>query len=248
MNFKLWLEQAEMYVRGEYWIQGGFTESADGDKTHEGIVVESLIREIMGEFEIYDDNEYLDWNEVSQKILQVIKSEFTDEEREKHKWLTGHSTEDDQLIFDKLKEMGDTNADKKMSVIYGSIDAREYALEHWGWKAVRENDIETWTLTPADMRMIADGIHEIAWDMSDDAEFDISVYGQNRSFSITMRELVAGRIGGVPTAPSLAGRKIDQWNTALTQNATVQGREEDIKKLHPAYRKLAFPLGDATLI
>jgi len=32
------------------------------------------------------------------------------------------------------------------------------------------------------------------------------------------------------------------------QNATVQNREEDIKKLHPAYQKLAFPLGDARVI
>jgi len=247
MNFKLWLETDGMYLRGEYWIQeGGHAVYADGDLTHEGIAVQAVIHEIMGMFDVYNDDEYVDWDEVSQDILKAIKDDFDDEEREKYKWLTGHTSEDYDLIVDKMKEMGDPNADEKIRVLYGTTDAREYALKHWGWKTVRENDIETWTLTPSDMRTIADGIHEIEYEISEDAEFHISVYGQSRNFTITMRELVAGRIGGA-AAPSLVGRKISQWNTALTQNATVQNREEDIKKLHPAYQKLAFPLGDATM-
>ena len=210
MNFKLWLEQNQIYIRGEYWIhEDGSTTYADGDigdMTHEGIVIEAVIREVMESFGIYNGSEFMDWDEIKKEILESLKADFTAEEREKYKFLTDHSSEGDELIVSKLTEMGDKDAMEKMSVIYGSIDAREYAMQHWNWKAVRDNNIDTWTLTPADMKTIAYGLGDIEQEMSDDAEFHISVYRQSKNFTITMRELEAGRIGGPPSAPSVAGR------------------------------------------
>jgi len=34
-------------------------------------------------------------------------------------------------------------------------------MKHWGWIAVRGNHVETFTLTPRDIRNLADGLFEI---------------------------------------------------------------------------------------
>lgn len=255
MNFKLWLENYQTSINGEYWIQeDGMAIGADGDigdMTHEGYVIEQIIGEIADMFNVYNDDMWADWDKIKQDILEEIKDDLDEDERKEIEKELGYSIDEDELIISKMKEMGDANPEEKMGIINGTIDGRPYAMEHWGWKALRDNHIETWTLTSQDMKVIAEGIREVNYEISEEAEFYISVYQQNKNFTITLRELEAGRIGPAPSAhelaPSVAGRKIDQWNNALTRNAAIQGREAELKKLHPAYQNITFPFGDATI-
>jgi len=251
MNFKLWLEQGQVtQIRGEYWIEeNGHVEYADGDvgdMNHEGIVIQRLIGEVMDMFGIYSDDEYFDWDEITRKIFEEIKKDSTEEERKKYDQFNLYSSDVDRLIISKMKEMGDQNPEEKIRAILGNIDPRSYAMKYWGWYAVRNNYIESWTLTPKDMKTIAEGLYEIEPEISEEAEFYIAAYGSHQEYRITLRELDAGRIGDLPEVqPTVASRKIDQWNNALTQNASAQGREAEIKKLDPYYQNRTFPLGDS---
>jgi len=89
MKFKEWLIQENF--SGEWWIhEDGFADYADGDigdKTHEGIVMDVLQSNIMGEFNIYNDDEYPDWDNIESEIVDEILDDWglKGEEREDYK-------------------------------------------------------------------------------------------------------------------------------------------------------------------
>ena len=76
-----------------------------------------------------------------------------------------------------------------------------YAIKNWGWKAVREHHVETWTFTPHDIQVIARGIGDILdqeghYDNDHDDEIDlyVYVYTSKKNFTVSLKELEHGQI------------------------------------------------------
>lgn len=249
MNFKLWLEQENMYLRGEYWIEENGEVMADmeyGDYNHEGYVMDRIQREIANEFNIWINDEFVDWDKIKQKIVQSILDDENEQTRINFKNLIEKEGEDTVILM-KMKET-DPQAEEKLNLANGSGDAREYAIMRWGWKTIRGNNIESASLTSHDMQIIANGIYNIDEMMSPQAEFSVSVYG-GKNYDVTLAELEAGKFSN--DEPQQAGeqqrRQTDWQNKALTNAASKQIRDMELKKLDPYYQKRTFPFGDSTI-
>lgn len=263
MRFRQFLKTffAEHNLDGEYWItDGGEVMYADGDigdYNHEAHVIETLQHQIMDHFGIYDDPPY-DWDEVKEQIVEEILNS-TDPQNQAA-WQQLAESNPDQLIATCLQQQGYPNAEEALYTANGGGDAREYAMEHWGWKRVAGNYVETWTLTASDMDIIVDGITEILWENgSEDVnpeqiELSISVYQTNQRVSMTLAEL-----GQRNTAPNRDLPQTAYTSDDWTRNAQASNREAEISKMHPAYwpntppfqnpyqRKGVNPIGDWTI-
>ena len=155
-----------------------------------------------------------------------------------------------------MKESDPNNAEERFSIANGRGDAREYAIEKWGWKRVAGNNIESRSLTSKDMQAIARGIGEIDEMMADDAVFSISIYG-NQHYDVTLAELEAGRLNSQDseveqnyvqqTTQGLEQKRRQQqkWLDVQRDAASKQVRDVDIKNMHPYYQNK--PLGDCNL-
>jgi len=102
--------------------------------------------------------------------------------------------EDYEPFLDEVfKELGVT--EEELALAEGNGDAREYAMEHWGWKRVAGHQIETWTLTPNDIDAIVSGIGEILGESEegDDEKLElyIYVYSNGKSYDFTLAQLEA---------------------------------------------------------
>ena len=107
----------------------------------------------------------------------------------------------------------------------GYGDAREYAMKHWGWKRVVDNNVETWTLTPQDMQMIASGYGDIDDELEDNTEIYIYVYSTGQHHEATLGALEQGRLMNAPV-PQM------QITPAQMQQATIQSvKNAEIEKL-----------------
>lgn len=250
MKFREWMDNQTL--NGEYWITNdGTVMYADGDigdYNHEGYVFEYMQNEIMDEFNVDDDSG--DWERVKQKIVQ----EILDSEDEQTRAQLEEFVEDEgkeALILAKLKEIDPQNAEEKMKIAEGLGDAREFAIKNWGWKRVAGNDIESSSLTPKDMQAIAQGIGDIHPDISDDATFSISTYG-NQHYDVTMKELESGRLGSlenqinpVNQPQAIRQRQQDKWNQTMSQSANKYIGDKERETLHPFYQNK--PMGDWTI-
>ena len=77
-----------------------------------------------------------------------------------------------------------------LNIANGQGDSRAYACQHWGWKAVRGNHVESWTLTKDDLEMIARGIGQILDMFSYDDHEDVLDVGcgtGNLAFAVGAR-------------------------------------------------------------
>lgn len=266
MRFKKWIEnwdQPRYQLNGEYWItDDGSTMFADGDVgdyNHEGYVIMYLQGDIASDFNVHEDSEFTDWDEMKKLIVQEILDEYEPEYQEELQYRIDDG-EIDEIIIEKMKET-DPEADEKMVMANGFGDARQYAIMKWGWKRVAGNDIESRALTPQDMKAIARGLNEIDEMLADDAEFSISVYG-GQNYDVTLAELEAGRLKTEePETPEQGfsmgqqnqyvaqgweqkRRQQQKWNDTLTNNAAKQTQNIDKEKMHPYYQNKKFPFGD----
>lgn len=155
--------------RGEWWFQeDGFAQFADGDvgdMNHETYVIERLRREILGELDIDFDEEYIDdLGNYKDAIFEKIRDELN--AAELGDW-------NDELYMKVLSSyFKRTNAELliKMKYAWGSGDAREYALIHWGWQRVKGNIIQTQTLTSKDLTNIVRGLNDAYGDELEDTD------------------------------------------------------------------------------
>jgi len=267
MRFKAWIEnwdEKRYELNGEYWItDDGSVMYADGDVgdyNHEGYVIMQLQGQIADEFGVDAEPEFSDWDETKAKIVQEILDDSTPEERAPLEELYDDEGAD-PIILQKMMESDPQNAEEKLYLANGFGDAREYAIMKWGWKRVAGNNIESASLTPHDMQVIARGIGEIDEYLADDAEFSISVYG-DQNYDVTLAELEAGRLNsaepepeqGMQMAPQAdpavsqgweqKRRQQEKWNDNLTNAAAKQVRDMEFQKLHPYYQQRTFPFGD----
>jgi hypothetical protein len=256
-KFRLFMETewGTNNVGGEHWIEdGGHVIDAEyGDYNHEGYAQEQAAGEIASLLDVDDiiDEGVPNIEEVQTAAVQHWIEDKSDEEIAQLKQQFGLSEEDDLAdeeneLFPMIAKEGGVN-DDLYAMAWGVTDARIYAMKHWGWKRQAGNNIETWTLNPSDIEMIASGISEIAYNLSDEAEISIYVYSTEQSHEVMWGDLKEGRLQPQPST------RTSQITPAQTRQATSAAmRNIDVEKLHPYYkqhgsRAESFPLGDWTL-
>jgi hypothetical protein len=67
--------------------------------------------------------------------------------------------------------------DEEINVLLDKVDPREYGLRHYGWQRVKGNHVQTQTLTPKDLKNIANGLWDANNDLTEEdvTEFNIEV-------------------------------------------------------------------------
>lgn len=167
-----WYKKAQT---GEWWIIDGSAVFADGDvgdMNHEAYVIESIKRKYA--YDEFDKGEYIEWDEFKKELaLEAFEEEFG--KRPTEQYYQKYKDKMEDLYLKKLKEMGMT--DEEYALAEGIGDAREYGLKNLGWKRVKQNNIQTNTLTVDDLKEIANGLYDIndALDENSDVEFNIEM-------------------------------------------------------------------------
>jgi len=177
-------------IRGEWWITDSGVLGADeyGDDNHESYVVHSLHRELADNLGVRVNDYHIDWDAVTDQAINAYCQEHG---------LDRDDVNDNEILVQVAHEAGIT--DEQLLVANGQSDAREYAMEYWGWYAVRGHYIDTWNLSPADMQSIASGIGEILdqegleeSEDDDQEEFTVTVYKTGKSYTLSLGQLRAG--------------------------------------------------------
>lgn len=169
-------------VASEYWIADGQIMMADGDEgmyNHESYVIEVVRHNIVdnSDFPEFAQGEWVDWEGWKERAIQEKIAETQQEGNPNN-----FDLEDDSVIYDLiLSEEGVTPEEKEIAE--GNGDGRGYAIKKWGWKRVLQNNIETQTLTPVDMRYIANGMYEIFQDHVHTMTFNIYVFANSKWYN-----------------------------------------------------------------
>lgn len=152
-------KQYQQSMRGEYWLQGSFAQSADGnvdDMNHVGYAIQEAQLEIIGSLglEIDTDSLGVDIDQLYSSINE-LEEEHGDNLA---KYLAEH---------DVSEELLDVALDR------GSMDPRQYAVEQWGWTRVAGNSVQTDAVNRSKLQEIADGLYDAYQDAVEDQSFDI---------------------------------------------------------------------------
>lgn len=238
----------------EYWIyENGSVEFADGDvgdRTHEAVVIDQLQRQIVeaceGQFAIhksdwrgrqtsFSNDEYVDWDGFLKALPEAYK-----ESQPQNKKL--NRLDDDKIIILALKEVGVKPTE--WAVANGYYDARDFAMQYWGWKTYRDRNIDTWLWRRQDLQAIVTGINEISehmgWSEKRLAKlgFTINIHSNKRSFTTSYEKLL-----------NPPGSIANQQPDYATQQANLRTREYELSQMHPAYKRPGInPFGDHKII
>jgi len=185
-------------VRGEFWItDSGTALGADGDVgdyNHEGHAIEVAQSQIMEGSEDWEG-----WKrETALEILAEQKQELEERKYEIEEQELD-TTDIDKLIYENWERSKDPeyhayeliNANREklgiseedFDIAEGQGDARAYAMRNWGWKRLEGNHIETWTLTPNDLKIISDGLWDAYQEEGEKQKFTIYVYGTKKWYT-----------------------------------------------------------------
>lgn len=156
----------ESAIQGEWWFQDGQAVFADGDVgdiNHEGMVLDSLRRQILDDLGVdtgkYDFSPEL--SDLKDDIFQNIGDDLTPEEL-----ALWQEDEINEVIISYLTRQGNKNIKDIIYYIRGhdvngkTLDIRNYALVHWGWQRVKRNVIQTQTLSSKDLSNIVSGLND----------------------------------------------------------------------------------------
>jgi hypothetical protein len=239
----------------EYWIHedGGvdFADGDVGDYNHEGIVISQVQRGIVEKCEAFfrvrnkwghsfANDDYVDWD----KFKQALAQEYTKQNPKAQPWL---DNDPDKIILAALRTSGVKKAE--WACAEGQGDARDYAMQWWGWKTYRNGNVDTWKMTRKDLEAIIRGLEEISeqenW--SDKRfyrmGFYITVFSSGRHIAMTVPQMEQWLSSPV-ISPTYEKPQFDY----LTQQASRQVRDIEYEKLDPAYKRPGVhPFGDSVL-
>jgi len=157
----------KLAVSGEYWIDDSgnalFADTDIGDYSHESYVIETVQMQYM------EDTD--DWEEFKENLVQSYIEE--------NPQYVNISEMD--ILAKIFKEMGMT--DDEFLIAEGMGDARKFAMQHWGWKRLEGNNIETWTLTNSDLNTIASGLWDAFDEIVESETFNIYIYSNQKWFN-----------------------------------------------------------------
>jgi hypothetical protein len=217
----------EYSIRGEYWIsKDGSIEFADGDigdMNHEGLVIQRVLGEIGNALHMYNDDP--SWEMIVDYVEKEYNSEGESELSEE---------EIEKLIEEEISSMF-ANPKAAIEVARLGGDAREFAMEYYGDKWCRGNNVTSWNLAPEDIAAISEGVSEIVYQETDE---DPSLYlveltirdRTGKSYFTTLDQLEKGSLQREPETYSNPGA------------ATNQMKKLDVDSMHQVYKNK--PLGD----
>ena len=184
------------HIRGEYWIQDGHVDFADGDvgdQNHEMIALNSIASDYIDEiydyaqelgidtenFDMYDENQFATVGELLQAIHYALLEKRID------------SVKISEVIINKL------NINAEIYKMLGSGgDARLYVMKHKGWIAVRSDNIELFGYDANKKKQLASGLEDILdqegiyEEIPDDQlEFNLYDHKTNRSSNVTLADI-----------------------------------------------------------
>jgi hypothetical protein len=255
----------------EYWIrEDGDVDFADGEIgyiNHEGIVIDSVQRDIVEaceqEFDVtrkswgsrsFSDDEYVHWDEFKAALAEAYAKHLSRQNPAKKKLYKQLLRNDpDRLTVAAAAKAGVKRA--AWDTAEGVGDARDYAMQYWGWKTYRRGSIDTWRFTTNDLQAIVRGIESIAdqegWSdrKLNKTWFTITVFSNRKHFSLSYQQMLNPR-------PAASMQQQDPTPDYLARSASLYRRELDYDNLHPFYKGrsgayrgggVVNPLGDSTL-
>lgn len=170
-------------IQGEWWFQDGHAVYADGDvgdMNHEAYVLDALRRQVLDALGVdtsnYDVLPDIGSSNIRDEIFDGIKDELTPEEVEQWQEHNDYNA----VIISYLTRKGQGDIKDILYYLRGhddkgqSLDVRNYALIHWGWQRVKENNIQTQTLTSQDLSNIMNGLYDAYGEELDDNDNDQS--------------------------------------------------------------------------
>lgn len=188
---KILLENAPV-IRGEYWIIDGDVSFADGDvgdMNHEAYAVDHARRAVVDHFGGNSDGEFIEDELLAQAVMDGLAEDGIP--FDPNDWYPAAK----QALIDEPVMI------ETLNVALGHGDARQHAMQHWGWKWCRGNNVATWTFTASDRQSIVRGLNEIvsqeangdeeAWDQLD---VTIGVGATGKRYTMTLAELESGRV------------------------------------------------------
>lgn len=228
----------------EYWLTDSGSIFADGDigdKNHEYIVIDAIMRQITeaceATFELertnswgrpsrFSDDEYIDWDEFITALAKAYAGEKG--ANDPHKYAPHAAAKAG------VKR-------QQWEVVTGQMDARTYAMMYWGWKTYRDRHIDTWFLRRNDLQAIVEGINEIAY--SDGwsekklsrAYFSITIFSTNKQISAYYHKMVESLER--PAQSNLSQPIYSPQFDYLTPQASKQVQDIELDKMHPAYKR-----------
>lgn len=241
-----------MKVTGEYWITNyGDVMYADGDigdYNHESYVIDYVQRNIVDEWhnghKYNNNNEYVDWDEfkkdlAEERFQEELSAASTAQQQDQIK--SSYESDPDEFLLRALKELGVNDEDYAIAEGYG--DAREYAMKNWSWKRVQGHNVESWVLTPNDLKIIGMGIEDILdqegvyddIDNDPDFVFYVSSYQDGRSYTLSLAQLKAGTVNQLNPKSTQIG---------YTQQASSNWLKDYEKQSQPSFYKNK-PIGDS---
>jgi hypothetical protein len=234
-----------MDIRGEYWIQDGYVEFADGDigdKNHEAIAIEavygnyqdaiqSLAEKMKMQVNLHSYYDGPDCEEI-QKVLNMIHEKLL------------RKMNDDQAHNYIMKQLG---CDKEAyKILLDSGDARFYAITHMGWIAIRSNNIEIYGYTKDRQKEIANAIRDIFDNEGyeedenlEETEFSIYDYKSGKSWYVSLADLeqpeVVARLAQRPTTSY--NKSFTAWLKDPEENKYQQSSKSRINPWNVAAQK-----------
>lgn len=184
----------EVNLRGEYWIQDGHVEFADGDvgdRNHEGIATDSIYSQ-------YEDEIVALASEHGVKVDRSYGDYHPED-------LTSALDEIEEILRDQ--GMAEQAADAHMmqeigcnkeafDILRGGGDARLYAMKYENWIAVRGHNIELYGYDETKRRYLQNGINEILDNEGvdedvdpADIEFTMHDLKTNRSSYVSLQDI-----------------------------------------------------------
>lgn len=226
INYKLLAETLFLEnVRfvGEFWVlKDGNAHSADtdaGDRGHEAVAVQEATYQVFAKLNMNSDSPdsiesddiegvYHHHNSITfitlykNKIFDLIKDKLTEDQKQRYQ--AGKQME--VMIEYGNTVLKDPKFENLVRAAFDEIDVRRYAMQEWGWKAIRGIVVDTWNITSADLKIISDGLisaYESELDAYNDPKtdshgytgpyFDIEVYSRGDYYSRVPFDIIERR-------------------------------------------------------
>jgi hypothetical protein len=216
-------------IQGEYWIDDSgnaiFADGDVGDMNHEMVVADGLVRQFLDVMDIGAYEEHVGGlqdheDEIRAWCLEEGGVEedpegYDPEDPDDAKWLAENAEaleliNDDPIEFARDLVRGRIGKhfpakdqfDDAWAIACGSgvHDAREYAMKYNGWKRVARHNVETWTLTANDLKVIADGLSDAAGgdEIDPDETFNIEVRSTRKYYTdVPWSDIDSGDVAAV---------------------------------------------------
>ena len=239
----------EEHQKGEWWItEDGSTIFADidiGDSGHEGVVINHLVHEILGHFNIHED-EPQELQAYEETIREQLEHDGRFTEEDAAEWDSAGPSEVilKKLIEDKAYPTPEQTEDA-LYIAYNSTsrDARNYGMKYLNWKIMKtfgkDIEIQTWHLKPDDLTAIVRGLWDIVEDTDDDTDPDNTV-GDDGFKGPRINLTVAAsqkRFHDIPLAvlEKKMAQKLQQYQSGAHVGYT-EAINEDYHLVHKEYR------------